>query len=38
MEPLELILEEIIESSEVHEDFRLLLTSMPAEYFPISVL
>lgn len=39
MPELELILENINEKSEeIHENFRLFLTSMPAVYFPVSIL
>jgi len=32
------ILVQTMQEEEIHEDFRLYLTSMPADYFPISVL
>jgi hypothetical protein len=36
---LEKIVLEFAENpSELHEDFRLFLTSMPADYFPVAVL
>lgn len=40
MPALELIIEDInaLPINEIHEDFRLFLTSMPAEYFPVSIL
>lgn len=39
MPDLELILEEISEKHEsINENFRLFLTSMPAVYFPVSIL
>ena len=37
MPSLELIVSRLQEEH-VHEDFRLYLTSMPADYFPVSVL
>lgn len=33
-----LVLEFAEERDEIHEDFRLYLTSMPADYFPVAVL
>lgn len=39
MPKLEKIVLEFAENpSELHEDFRLFLTSMPADYFPVAVL
>lgn len=39
MPQLEIILEGIQDKSEsIHPDFRLFLTSMPADYFPVSIL
>jgi len=39
MPSLELILEDLAENqATVHESFRLFLTSMPATYFPVSIL
>ena len=39
MPKLEKIVLEFPENQEtIHEDFRLFLTSMPADYFPVSVL
>ena len=39
MPKLEKIVVEFAENtSELHEDFRLYLTSMPADYFPVAVL
>ncbi|KAL4487471.1 hypothetical protein ABPG72_006991 [Tetrahymena utriculariae] len=38
MPDLELIIEKIPESENVSNDFRIFLTSMPASYFPVSVL
>lgn len=38
MGDLELIIEKIPESDNVNNDFRIFLTSMPASYFPVSVL
>jgi len=39
MGSLELIVLDFVEKKdEIHEDFRLFLTSMPASYFPTSVL
>lgn len=39
MAGLELILEDINDKWEsIHPDFRLFLTSMPAVYFPVSIL
>jgi len=35
---LEKKMEEINESSEIHVDFRLFLTVMPCDYFPVSIL
>ena len=38
MPALEKKLEEIKESEEVHEEFRLFLTCMPCDYFPVTIL
>jgi dynein heavy chain len=39
MPSLELILEDLADNqASVHESFRLFLTSMPATYFPVSIL
>ena len=39
MPSLEKIVLEFAENQDhIHEDFRLFLTSMPASYFPVSVL
>jgi len=38
MPTLESIVDELQHDEEVHEDFRLWLTSMPTEYFPVPVL
>jgi len=38
MPELEVIIENIPECFNVHEEFRIYLTSMPASYFPVSVL
>lgn len=38
MPTLESIVDELQHDEEVHEDFRLWLTSMPTEYFPVAVL
>ena len=38
MPQLEILVSQLVENLEVHEDFRLILTSMPVEYFPQSVL
>jgi len=38
MKELELIVEGFKETKTLHDDFRLFLTSMPADYFPSSVL
>lgn len=38
MPDLEVIIENIPECPNVHDDFRIFLTSMPATYFPVSVL
>jgi dynein heavy chain len=39
MPVLELILEDISDHAEgIHEDFRLFLTSKPADYFPVAIL
>lgn len=39
MPSLEKIVLEFVEVKDtIHEDFRLFLTSMPASYFPVSVL
>jgi dynein heavy chain len=36
---LEKIVDQFTEQKDkIHEDFRLILTSMPADYFPVSVL
>ena len=39
MPSLEMIIEEITQNKDsIHPDFRLFLTSMPASYFPVSIL
>jgi dynein heavy chain len=39
MPVLEIILEDIAENADsIHADFRLFLTSKPADYFPVSIL
>jgi len=38
MPALEVICERIREDPEVHPDFRLIMTSMPADYFPGAIL
>jgi hypothetical protein len=38
MPELEYIVDNTSELEKVHEDYRLFLTSMPAAYFPVSIL
>ena len=38
MPGLELIIEDIYGMTDIHQNFRLFLTSMPADYFPVSIL
>ena len=38
MPQLEILVSQLVENHEVHEDFRLILTSMPVDYFPQSIL
>jgi len=38
MPALERIVLEFPEEPDIHPDFRIYLTSMPAEYFPVAVL
>lgn len=38
MPQLEILVAQLVENHEVHEDFRLILTSMPVDYFPQSIL
>ncbi len=38
MPSLEVICERLREDPTVHEDFRLIMTSMPADYFPSAIL
>ena len=38
MPDLSKLCEEFVEIEEMHEDFRLYLTSMPVPFFPVSVL
>lgn len=38
MQQLEILVAQLIENQEVHADFRLILTSMPVDYFPQSIL
>ena len=38
MPQLEILVAQIVENHEVHPEFRLILTSMPVDYFPQSIL
>ena len=38
MPQLEIVVAQLVENHDVHEDFRLILTSMPVDYFPSSIL
>lgn len=38
MPQLEILVSQLVENQEVHEEFRLILTSMPVDYFPPSIL
>ena len=38
MPQLEILVSQLVENFEVHPDFRLILTSMPVDYFPQSIL
>jgi dynein heavy chain len=38
MPNLEIIIEKLPEEKNIDENFRLFLTSMPVEYFPVSIL